>query len=263
MIIWWLICILGLLILYEWIRRAYTIFWFFGTHRLTKKAPKLPSLPNWPFVSIIVPARNEERGIEQTLNSLLNLDYPSFEVIAVDDRSEDKTGTIMDHLAKQDKRLTVIHNNEIPGDWLGKQYVIHKAVQVAKGDYILLTDGDVIFNNETLKLAMKYVSHRQLDHLVLLTSHIPGGFWENALWTFFVSLFMVHRNPKAVSNPSKKDSIGLGQFNLVKRVAYDNAGGDEAIRLRIPQDMNLGRLLKFRSQTGYTLWKRLNKAKMV
>ncbi|MFC1698607.1 glycosyltransferase [Candidatus Omnitrophota bacterium] len=244
MTVWWITCFLGWVIFYEWIRRAATTFWFFGTQRLTKKAAQSPTPANWPSVSVIVPARNEEQGIEGTLRSLLKMDYPDFEVIAVDDRSQDQTGAILRRLAEQEQRLKVVHNRELPENWLGKQYAIHQAAQTAKGDFILLTDADVLFNKKTLRLAIKYALGKKLDHLVLLTSHIPGKYWENALWTFFIMLFMMHRNPKAVSTCSKKYSIGLGQFNLVKKTAYQQAGGDEAIRLKIPQDMNLGRLLK-------------------
>ena len=104
-----------------------------------------------PRVSIIVPARNEAEHIEAALVSLLQLDYPDYEVIAVDDRSNDATGVILDRLASHwrahgeasDHRLKVLHVSDLPQGWLGKVHAMWKAAQQATGEWLLFTDADV------------------------------------------------------------------------------------------------------------------------
>src|SRR5580704_3193207 len=97
----------------------------------------------WPKVSIIVPARDEAAKIEAAMRSKLLIDYPDFELIAVDDRSQDETGAILDRLAAEDSRLRVIHLDSLPDDWLGKSHAMHVAATHAKGEYLLFTDADV------------------------------------------------------------------------------------------------------------------------
>ena len=87
----------------------------------------------WPKVSIIVPARDEAAKIEAAMRSKLAIDYPNFELIAVDDRSQDATGPILDRLAAEDSRLRVIHLDSLPEDWLGKSHAMHVAAARAQG----------------------------------------------------------------------------------------------------------------------------------
>src|ERR1700733_11511340 len=93
----------------------------------------------WPKVSIIVPARDEAAKIEAAMRSKLLIDYPDFELIAVDDRSQDETGAILDRLAAEDSRLRVIHLDSLPDDWLGKSHAMHVAATPPKGEYLLFT----------------------------------------------------------------------------------------------------------------------------
>lgn len=97
-----------------------------------------------PFLSIVVPARNEERQIEQCVRSLLAQRYPRFEVIAVNDRSEDRTGEILERIAAQDQRLRVIHGETLPGGWVGKPWALMQGADVALGDWLLFTDADTL-----------------------------------------------------------------------------------------------------------------------
>jgi len=121
---------------------------------------KLASLdrPEWdaapvsgPRVSVIVPARDEEAGVRACLESLLAQDYQDLEVIAVDDRSTDSTGAIMDELARANPRLRVVHVTDLPPDWLGKPHAMWKGAQAASGQWLLFTDGDVIFRADCIR----------------------------------------------------------------------------------------------------------------
>src|SRR6267154_1222819 len=131
-----------------------------------------------PRVSIIVPARNEEDIMEQALRTLLALDYDNYEVIAVNDRSDDSTGEIIERvagsqnphpfdklragsLAKDARRvghplLRVIHHRELPAGWMGKTHAMWTAAKLATGDWLLFTDADVLFKPDSLRRALAY-----------------------------------------------------------------------------------------------------------
>ncbi len=104
---------------------------------------RLPQPVAWPRVSIIVPARDEEAKIDAAMRSKLAIDYPNLEIIAVDDRSQDATGVLLDRLAAVDSRLTVVHLDSIADGWLGKSHAMHVAANRATGDYLVFTDADV------------------------------------------------------------------------------------------------------------------------
>ena len=212
--------------------------------RLKLLAARLPAPAAWPVVSLIVPARDEGAKIEQALKSLLAIDYPGLEIIAIDDRSQDATGAIMDQLAAEDARLRVIHVAELPTGWLGKNNAMHRGAQIAGGEWLLFTDGDVLFAPETLRLAISYVQHRRLDHLCMNPGMIPGGYWENALTACFAMLFFAAIKAWLIPTRWKGAYCGIGAFNLVRAAVYGDVGGFERLRLDVLDDVNLGRLVK-------------------
>src|SRR5438105_13355882 len=127
-------------------------------------------LSNHPRVSIIIPACNEEADIEQTLIQLLALDYDNYEVIAVNDRSTDRTGEIADRVAATPEArglLHVIHIRQLPGGWLGKTHAMWTAGKHATGDWLLFTDADVLFKPDSLRRALAYAETVNADHVVL------------------------------------------------------------------------------------------------
>jgi glycosyltransferase involved in cell wall biosynthesis len=234
---------LGLCLGGFWFVGALGIIEFTRNYRLTDRVQSLPPLSDWPLVSVVVPAKNEEEKIEENLRSLLNMDYPHFEIIAVDDRSEDKTGAIMDKTAKKDERLKVIHIKELPDRWLGKTHAMHKASQAAKGEFVLFTDGDIIFEKDALRLSIQYVTHHKLDHLCLVPELTPGGYWERVMISFFGLIFLLSIRPWAV-NRKKSLYAGIGAFNLVRKTAYDEIGGHKRLRLEVIDDVKLGKAVK-------------------
>src|SRR3974377_594758 len=127
-----------------------------------------------PRVSIVVPARNEADHIEGALTSLLNLDYPDYEVIVVDDRSEDATGEILDRLQEERRergeelhhRLKVMHVRELPPGWLGKTHAMWQAGRQASGEWILFTDADVVYRADALRRAVVFAERERADHAV-------------------------------------------------------------------------------------------------
>ncbi len=200
-----------------------------------------------PRVSIIVPARNEEENIEQALSTLLSLDYDNYEVIAVNDRSTDRTGEIMEQLAERhgSERLRVIHHNELPAGWLGKPHAMWTATnQVTGGDWLLFTDADVLFKPDSLRRVLAYAEAERADHIVLFPRMIMKSPGEYVMIAFFQTMFMFGHRPWKVADPKTKDHMGVGAFNLIRRHVYDAMGTYAALRMEVLDDMKLGKVVK-------------------
>ncbi len=216
-----------------------------------------------PRVSIIVPARNEAEHIRETLVQLLKLDYSNYEIIAVDDRSTDRTGPIMEEVAQNDllqradaraqreadksvrpTRLKVIHISELPSGWLGKTHAMWTAVQQATGEWLLFTDADVLFKPDSLRRAIAYAEAERADHVVLFPRMIMKRPGERMMIAFFQALFVFGHRPWKVADPKSQDHMGVGAFNLVRRSVYDAVGTYHALRMEVVDDMKLGKVIK-------------------
>jgi glycosyltransferase involved in cell wall biosynthesis len=204
-----------------------------------------------PRVTIIVPARNEEADIGRTLTNLLALDYDNYEIIAVDDRSTDRTGEIMDEAcagvraaATVPHRLSVIHVRELPSGWLGKTHAMWVAGKQATGDWLLFTDADVIFKPDSLRRALVYAESAHADHVVVFPQIIMKSPGERMMIAFFQTLFVFGHRPWRVADPSTQDHMGVGAFNLVRGAVYEAVGGYERLRMEVLDDMKLGKVVK-------------------
>ncbi len=221
--------------------------------------PKVPDIakPEWdlrpqplselPRVSIIVPAKNEETTIEGVLRGLACLEYPNFEIIAVDDRSTDRTGDRMDAFAASQKvsgHLRILHVTALPEGWLGKTHAMWIAAQQATGDWLLFTDADVFFRPDTLRRALAYAEFAQADHLVMFPSMVMKTPGERMMISFFQTLFVFGHRPWKVADPKSKDHMGVGAFNLVRRTVYESIGTYKALRMEVLDDMKLGKVVK-------------------
>jgi glycosyltransferase involved in cell wall biosynthesis len=232
------------------------LVWFSRLADATLGAAKIAdaSRPEWdlkpagnPRVSIIVPARNEEEDIAETLTRLLALDYDNYEVIAVDDRSTDRTGEIMDRIAAGTEahgRLKVIHIDDLPAGWLGKTHAMWTAGKQASGDWLLFTDADVLFKPDAVRRALVYAQAEPADHVVLLPRMIMKRPGEKMMIAFFQTLFVFGHRPWKVADPKAKDHMGVGAFNLIRRRVYDAIGSYERLRMEVLDDMKLGKVVK-------------------
>jgi cellulose synthase/poly-beta-1,6-N-acetylglucosamine synthase-like glycosyltransferase len=242
---------------FHWI--AGTILALAWFSRIVDAAIGMPSVANvstleWdltpvgnPRVSIIVPARNEENDIEQSLTQLLALDYANYEVIAVNDRSTDRTGEIMERMAAHANlpgRLRVIHHRELPAGWLGKTHAMWTAANEATGDWLLFTDADVLFKPDSVRRALAYAESERADHVVLFPQMIMKRPGEYMMIAFFQTMFVFGHRPWKVADPKTKDHMGVGAFNLIRRSAYQAVGTYEALRMEVLDDMKLGKVVK-------------------
>jgi len=197
-----------------------------------------------PRASVCVAARNEEDDVEEAVASFLALDYPEIEVVAVDDRSTDATGRILERLADRDERLTVRHVNDLPDGWLGKNHALHLAAREASGDVLVFTDADVTFEPSSLRRAVGHMQLTGLDHLTTP----PGQAWPTSLLRTVGTVLqwvLLHRiRPWRIGAEESDVHAGVGAFNLVRRSAYETAGGHEAIATRPVDDMALAERLQ-------------------
>ena len=233
-----------------WLLFAGIAFWilppvlWFVSRQLRPVPASEADRSDWPSVSVIVPARNEAAAIEQSLRSLLQSDYPNVQLLAVNDRSTDDTGAIMNRVANEDPRCHVTHIEVLPGDWLGKNHAMHVAASIATGEYLLFTDGDVIHDPAALRSAMTYLQRKQLRHLCLLPRMVPGGFFENCVVAFFGLAFAIGQQVHLTRTRWPFAYVGVGAFNLIDAEFYRSFGGHTAIAMDVIDDVKLGKMVK-------------------
>lgn len=200
-----------------------------------------------PPLTIVVPARNEEAEIEPALRSLLQLNYPQLQIVAVNDRSTDQTGAIMDRLAAEpaaQDRLRILHVHDLPPGWLGKLHAMWLGARQGSGEWLLFTDADCVFHPVSLRRAVHYAIKTGADHLVLFPTAHMKTLGERMLISFPQIMANFAMRPWKVRDPNARDHIGVGAFNLLRRSAYDAIGTYEKLRLEVVDDLKLGESIK-------------------
>lgn len=190
-------------------------------------------------MTVVVPARDEERAIEAAVRSHLAQDYPDLDVVVVDDRSTDGTGPILDAIAASSPRLRVVHGVDPPEGWLGKPHALHQGVARARGDLLLLADADVRYGPTALREAVGLLETRGLDLLALFPRLEMEGFWENVLLPYLPVSFFFGAGVLLNSDLQRRWAVGAGAGMLMRRSAYEAAGGHAAIRSSVIDDLNL------------------------
>lgn len=199
-----------------------------------------PSAPpaDAPLVSVIVPARNEARNIEACVRSILSTTWPSLDVIIVDDHSTDGTASIA---RATGGRVTVVDNPALPDGWFGKQWACHNGARVAKGSFMLFTDADTRHAPELIVRSMNAMRERRADLFTIASSQTMITFWERLLQPHVFGMLLARfggtERVSRATNPYAK--IANGQFMLMRRDAYDRAGGHEAVRTHVAEDLRL------------------------
>ncbi len=211
--------------------------------------PRLTQIPpaegeNLPRVSILYAARDEAERLPAALSSLLSLDYPDYEVIAVNDRSEDATPHILEEFARAHPRLKVVHVSELPSGWIGKPHGLQAAYEQSSGEWLIFTDADVRFAPDLLRRAMCLAQECDWDHLTLLAAVDLHGFWETATVTYLGLIFVFGNQPWRVSNPKATSYMGVGAFQMIRRSAYEAVGTHARLRMEVVDDMRLGKIIK-------------------
>jgi GT2 family glycosyltransferase len=233
--------------------------------KVVAAARGLPQVPNLlvpgydrqpaglPRITVIVPARNEAANIRACIDSLLAQDYAALHIIAVDDRSSDTTGIILDELAAARlSQLQAMRITHLPPNWLGKTHAMAAAAQLAietqQPDFLLFTDADILYRPDALRRALVEATRSEADHLVLMPTFLVRRWDEAVILGFFQILGLWGPRPWRVANPrAMRDAIGVGAFNMVRTTAYEALGGFEAQPMAILEDLTLGRRVKLAS----------------
>lgn len=212
-----------------------------------------PGGGDWPFVSIIVPARNEERNLPRLLPTLLSQHYPNYEIVVVDDQSTDRTPAILAEYAEQDKRLKVVHGAELPRNegWLGKPHAMYQGANIARGAWLLFTDADTTHGPLSLSSSMAYALSHRLDMLTILPNAELGSPSEKLLMPVAFMGIAAFYPPSKVNDPASKVAIANGQYMLIRRDVYDAVGGAGRVKDKIAEDLEFGKAVK---SDGYKLY---------
>ena len=241
-----------ILILISTILFAWAYFFLYMLRSL-KKSPKLESFNHLqnrtndnylPKVSVILPARNEEKYISKCLDSLFEQDYPNFEIIAVNDSSSDKTAEIMYKYQNKSSILTVLNAGFKPAGWIGKNWACHQGYLRANGEIFLFTDADTIHSPSVLSLAIEHLIEQKLDALTVIPRLLCQDIWTKITLPLIWSISYVKYSPLRANNPRATTGYFFGSFYVIFRKVYEAVGTHETVKSEIVEDGALGGIVK-------------------
>ena len=208
-----------------------------------------------PTLSIVVPARNEERSIERCVTSLLAQRWLEFEVIVVDDGSSDATPRILERLAAADARLKVIRGAPLPEGWVGKPWALAQGAAAASGAWLLFTDADSAHEPEGSASTLRFALAMGADAISIGPYQELESFWERAVLPSVLGLILFAAGTLGEINDRRKPKRALanGQYIMVSRRAYDALGGHEALRAEIVEDVEFAKRIKSDGRFRYLL----------
>lgn len=226
--------------------------WILQAIEIARGIPRLARLRDFaplpdsscPTVSILFAARDEAKKLPESLASLLALDYRSYEIVAVDDRSGDETPAILEAAARANSRLKRVRVDALPQGWLGKPHALQQAYERSTGEWLVFTDADVCFAPDLLRRAVALAIQNRWDHFTLLGRAEMYGFFEKIAMTFFGFGFILGTKPWQAHDAKSTGYIGVGAFQMVRRKSYETMGTHRRLRLEVIDDMKLGKLMK-------------------
>lgn len=210
---------------------------------LTDNCPGPPA--DAPKISVVIAAKDEEDVIEICVRTMLDQDYPNFEVIVCNDRSDDDTAAIVERIAAEDDRLRLINITELPEGWYGKPNAMQTGIAACDGEYICMIDADCRqLSRRTLSVALQHAVDCETDLLSVLPVLEMKGFWENVIQPVCGAVMMIWFRPDRVNNPARKTAYANGAFMLIKRDAYHTIGTHQAVRQELNEDMYMASHIK-------------------
>jgi glycosyltransferase involved in cell wall biosynthesis len=228
------------------------LLWIIEALVLARGVPLIPSLQDstpapdasCPLLSVLFAGRDEAEGLPSALEAMLGLDYPNYEIVAVDDRSQDATPSILAAAARRDRRVKPIRVEVLPAGWLGKPHALQQAYENASGHWLVFTDADVHFSPDVLRRAITLVSERNWEHMTLLCGPRMFTFGEKLAMTFFGMAFLIGTRPWEAGNIRSRGYSGVGAFQMIRRSAYEKLGAHRRLAMEVVDDMKLGKLAK-------------------
>jgi chlorobactene glucosyltransferase len=214
-----------------------------------KKEPSLPDLKSnpderLPLISVVIPAKDEERNIERTVRSVLASDHERLELVLVDDRSCDRTREIMARLSREDSRIEILFINDLPDDWTGKTHAMYEGANIASGDVLLFSDADTVLSPHTLSRTLRFLLREQLDVLCLLPGFTERRFSEDGIYPHLAIGFSYFHPLSEVNDPDKLTAMASGCFIMMSEQAYQKVGTWKRFRNEITEDVALSKAVK-------------------
>ena len=218
--------------------------WFLSAElrAATFVGPESPTLRDGPLVSVLVPAKDEERSIGDCLRSLLRQDYARLEILVVEDRSTDRTAELVRTFAASDARVRLLQVADLPPGWTGKTHALDVAQREARGEWLLFVDADTQLAPTCVSALLHDAVTRGADLESVLPSFETSSFWESVVQPFAGACLMVLFPLSRVNDARRRDlAFANGQFLLIRRRAYDTIGGHAAVRDKFVEDVHLAR----------------------
>ena len=222
--------------------------------RLMRKEPDLAGVPSLlgPFVSVIIPARNEATTIETVVASVLATTYAPFELIVVDDRSSDETARVVARLAAADPRVTLVRGSELESGWFGKPWACVQGYRAARGELLCFTDADTRHEPALLGHAVGAAERHGAALVTVSPFQRTVSFWERVIMPQIWALLGFRYHPAVVNRATRpRDVIANGQFILVRRAAYEAIGTHAAVRHEVAEDLALAQAFV---RGGHRIW---------
>ncbi|MFB5632678.1 MAG: glycosyltransferase [Nitrosopumilus sp.] len=205
---------------------------------------------SFPKVSIILPARNEEEFLGKCLDSLIDQDYKDYEIIVIDDSSEDSTGKIISEYAKKNSKVIHVSAREKPEGWMGKNWACMEGYRKATGELLLFTDADTTHKPNVISLAVSHLLSFELDALSTIPKMLTFDFWTKITLPMISTFLHTRFSALNVNNPSKKTGYFFGSFFILKKSTYEQVGMHEGVKHEIIEDGALGKKVK---ESGYKM----------
>jgi glycosyltransferase involved in cell wall biosynthesis len=214
-----------------------------------KRSPTIESvdknaITNSPKISVILPARNEEKYIAKCLESLLAQDYPNFEIIAINDSSSDKTNDIIHEYAKRHSCIVAVSARPKPETWVGKNWACHEGYMKATGDVLLFTDADTMHSPYVMSLALRHIVLDKLDAITAIPKLLCMDIWTKITLPMLSNFLHSRFSPLRVNNPKTKTGYFFGSFYMITRETYETIGTHKVVKHELVEDGALGRMVK-------------------
>ncbi len=229
-------------------------FWFWGTRikevlQNHKGVPVIPYKPlllpeSAPLVSIIIPAHNEENTIRQSLQSVMDQDYPHYEIIVVNDRSSDATSRIASEMLKGIAGARIIDVDHLPADWTGKCHALAEGVKHAAGEWLAFLDSDSRLEPSGIRNCLATAKAQKVGMVTLTPKFILNTFWERALQPTFAAMSCILYPLGKVNDPDDPTASANGMFYLISRDAYDKINGHHDVKSLAVEDIGIGKRVK-------------------
>jgi len=225
--------------------------WIFLIKSMLKSFKETPYLErfekikhDYPKVSVILPARNEEDFLAKCLDTLVDQDYPNYEIIVIDDSSQDSTGNIIIEYANKYSKIIPVSAKPKPEGWMGKNWACVEGYKKSTGDLLLFTDADTKHSKNVITLVVDHLESNKLEALTVIPRLVTLDFWTNITLPMISTFLHTRFSAIRVNDPTKKTGYFFGSFFIINKKTYEKIGTHEGVKQEIIEDGALGKKVK-------------------